>query len=71
MGSAAYALTSFALGFLVEDFGTSIIPLVYIACNILLVILVNMFVLPKTYVAEAVAVEEEKDRRGVREEAGS
>lgn len=61
MGSAAYALTSFALGFLVEDFGTSIIPLVYIACNILLVIIVNMFVLPKTYVAQEIAVEEEKE----------
>ena len=68
MGSAAYALTSFALGFLVEDFGTSIIPLVYIACNILLVILVNMFVLPKTYVAEAVAVEEEKEKEEVVEQ---
>jgi PPP family 3-phenylpropionic acid transporter len=60
MGSAAYALTSFALGFLVEDFGTSIIPLVYIACNILLVIIVNMFVLPKTYVAQEIAVEEKE-----------
>ncbi len=54
IGSAAYALTSFALGYLVEDFGTSMIPLVYLACNILLVIVVNTFVLPKSYVVEEV-----------------
>jgi len=44
-GSAAYALVSFVLGYLVEDFGSSIIPLVYIVLNILLIIVVHMFVL--------------------------
>ena len=58
MGSAAYALTSFALGFLVEDFGTSMLPLVYLGCNILLLVIVNTFVLPKSYVKEEVKVEE-------------
>lgn len=44
-GSAAYALVSFVLGYLVEDFGSSIIPLVYIVLNVLLIIVVHMFVL--------------------------
>ena len=48
IGSAAYALVSFALGYLVEDFGTSVIPLVYIFFNVLLVLAVNSFVLPKS-----------------------
>lgn len=47
IGSAAYALASFALGYLVEDFGTTVIPLVYLACNILLLVVVHGFVLPK------------------------
>lgn len=45
LGSAAYALVSFALGYIVEDFGASIIPLVYIVLNILLVIVVHVYVL--------------------------
>ena len=60
MGSAAYALVSFVLGFLVEDFGTSVIPLVYLAFNILLLVVVNGYVLPKTAVKEVVEVKEEQ-----------
>ena len=33
LGSAAYALASAVLGYLVEDFGTSMIPLFYIIGN--------------------------------------
>lgn len=60
MGSAAYAFASFALGYLVEDFGTSIIPLIYLACNILLLVVVHGFVLPKTAVIEVQAEKEEE-----------
>lgn len=60
IGSAAYALVSFALGYLVEDFGTSVIPLVYIFFNVLLVLAVNSFVLPKSERKDVAEVEEEK-----------
>lgn len=60
IGSAAYALVSFALGYLVEDFGTSVIPLVYILFNVLLVLAVNSFVLPKSERKDVAEVEEEK-----------
>lgn len=61
IGSAAYALTSFALGYMVEDFGTSMIPLVYLACNILLFVIVNTFVLPKSHVVEEVKTKEQTE----------
>lgn len=60
IGSAAYALVSFALGYLVEDFGTSVISLVYILFNVLLVLAVNSFVLPKSERKDVAEVEEEK-----------
>lgn len=60
IGSAAYALVSFALGYLVEDFGTSVIPLGYIFFNVLLVLAVNSFVLPKSERKDVAEVEEEK-----------
>lgn len=60
IGSAAYALASFALGYLVEDFGTSIIPLVYLAFNILLLVVVHGFVLPKSASVEVQEVKEEE-----------
>lgn len=66
IGSAAYALVSFALGFLVEDFGTSIIPLVYIIFNVLLVFVVHSFVLPKSEMTETVV--EQKESEEVEEE---
>ncbi|PJI10456.1 MULTISPECIES: MFS transporter [Clostridium] len=48
LGSAAYAIVSITLGYMVEDFGASIIPLVYIAFNIMLIIVVYVYVIPKT-----------------------
>lgn len=48
LGSAAYAFVSFLLGFLVEDFSASIIPIVYIILNILLIVVVHVFVVPKS-----------------------
>lgn len=47
LGSASYALVSFALGYIVEDLGSSVIPLVYLIFNILLIIIVYSFVLPQ------------------------
>lgn len=47
LGSAAYAIVSFILGYMVEDFGTSVIPLVYLCLNILLIIVVYTYVVPK------------------------
>ena len=47
LGSAAYALASAVLGYLVEDFGTGVIPLFYIIGNILLIIVVYTYVVPK------------------------
>lgn len=47
LGSAAYALASAVLGYLVEDFGTSMIPLFYIIGNILLIVVVYTYVVPK------------------------
>lgn len=48
IGSAAYALVSFALGYLVEDFGSSQIPLVYISLNILMLVVVYTYVIPES-----------------------
>ncbi|UTY40548.1 MFS transporter [Allocoprobacillus halotolerans] len=48
LGSAAYALASAVLGYLVEDFGTGVIPLFYIIGNILLILVVYTYVVPKT-----------------------
>ena len=47
LGSAAYALASAVLGYLVEDLGTGVIPLFYIIGNILLIIVVYTYVDPK------------------------
>lgn len=63
IGSAAYAFASFVLGFLVEDFGTSIIPLIYLACNILLLVVVHGFVLPKNVNREVHEVKEENNQQ--------
>lgn len=48
LGSASYALVSFAVGHLVEAYNADLIPWVYIILNILLVLVVYGFVLPKT-----------------------
>lgn len=61
LGSAAYALVSFVLGYLVEDFGTSMIPLVYIVLNILLIVVVHLFVLPDKDKNEVVELEQKDD----------
>ena len=47
LGSASYALVSFAVGHLVEAYNADLIPWVYIILNILLVLVVYGFVLPK------------------------
>lgn len=47
LGSAAYALVSLGLGYLVEDFGPNQIPLVYIILNAIFIIVVYTYVVPK------------------------
>ncbi len=59
LGSAAYALVSLTLGYMVEDFGASILPLVYIILNLLLTIAVYTFVLPKQYEKKDITKEKE------------
>lgn len=47
LGSAAYAVVSFILGYVVEDFGSSVIPLFYLVFNVLLTVVVYTYVIPK------------------------
>lgn len=47
LGSAAYALVSLLLGYLVEGFGTEVLPMVYLSMNLLLIFFVYSFVIPK------------------------
>lgn len=60
IGSAAYALVSFAIGYVVEDFGADILPLIYLVFNLLLIFVVYSFVLPKTEVKEVEETKEEE-----------
>ena len=47
LGSVAYALTSMALGYIVEWFSPDLLPICYVVFNALLFIVVHLFVLPK------------------------
>lgn len=63
LGSAAYALVSFAIGHLVEAFSADLIPIVYIVLNALLIIVVYSYVIPKNEQHEVnieKTIEEEK-----------
>ena len=59
LGSAAYAIASILLGYLVEDVGASVLPLVYGSFNVLLIILTYSFVVPKSERKQIVEEEEE------------
>lgn len=48
LGSAAYAIVSFVVGYLVEDFGTGLLPLIYLVLNVLLIVVVYTYVIPKS-----------------------
>ena len=48
LGSAAYAIVSFVVGYLVEDFGTGLLPLIYLVFNVLLIVVVYAYVVPKS-----------------------
>lgn len=48
-GSGAYALVSMMIGHFVEQYGAHYLPLIYITFNIMTVIIVKMFVVPKEY----------------------
>lgn len=47
LGSASYAIVSFVVGYLVEDFGTDLLPLIYLVLNALMIIVVYTYVVPK------------------------
>jgi len=57
VGSLAYALMSVAAGHMARALSPDILPVFYIVFNVLLIISVKMFVLPKNAVAEAVKAE--------------
>lgn len=61
LGSAAYALASAVLGYLVEDFGTSVIPLFYIIGNILLILVVYTYVIPKNQQKEIQTTDQQQE----------
>ena len=47
LGSAAYAIVSILLGYLVEATGAYVLPIIYIILNILMIIVTYSFVVPK------------------------
>ena len=59
LGSVAYALTSMALGYIVEWFSPDLLPICYVVFNVLLFIVVHLFVLPKN--AQIVNADEESE----------
>lgn len=63
LGSVAYALTSMALGYIVEWFSPDLLPICYIVFNVLLFIVVHLFVLPKN----AQIVGDEQDNETIAE----
>lgn len=61
LGSAAYAIVSFVVGYLVEDFGTGLLPLIYLGFNILLIVVVYTYVIPQTEQRKVVQKTETKE----------
>lgn len=59
LGSVAYALTSMALGYIVEWFSPDLLPICYVVFNALLFIVVHLFVLPKN--AQIINADEESE----------
>ena len=59
LGSVAYALTSMALGYIVEWFSPDLLPICYVVFNALLFIVVHLFILPKN--AQIVNADEESE----------
>jgi len=61
LGSAAYAIVSFVVGYLVEDFGTGLLPLIYLVLNFLLIVVVYTYVIPQNEQRKSVQELEEKE----------
>lgn len=62
LGSAAYALVSLAVGYIVNDLGASILPIIYIVFNILLTIVVHNFVLKNQDQLEVIETKHEESQ---------
>ena len=60
LGSGAYAIASIVIGYMVEDYGSYILPMIYIFFNILLIIITYSFVVPKNETKIADIKEEEE-----------
>lgn len=66
VGSAAYAIIAYVVGQLVEMFDAGIVPIVFIAFNLVLTFVVYTFVLPKNVSREEVKKEEKHDQSQVK-----
>lgn len=63
MGSAAYALVSFVLGYVVKGLGANVLPIVYLIFNILLIAVVHVFVIPNEEKQEVVLEEKKEEKQ--------
>lgn len=63
LGSAAYAITSMLLGYIVEIFLPGILPIFYILFTVLFFIVVKLFVLPKTEQYEIIKTETKQEEQ--------
>ncbi len=68
VGSAAYAIISYVMGQLVAKFSASVVPYAFIVLNVILIIVVYSFVLPKGIASEV--QETSKEENDVKEEIG-
>ena len=59
LGSAAYAIVSILLGYLVEATGAYVLPIVYIILNILMIIVTYSFVVPKNIIRQGMVETQE------------
>ena len=60
IGSAAYAIISLGVGYIVDALGTSVLPIVYSIFNIALILIVRSFVVPQVESSEGEKEEEEQ-----------
>lgn len=66
VGSAAYAIIAYVVGQLVEMFDAGVVPIVFIAFNLVLTFVVYTFVLPKNVSREEVKKEEKQEQSQVK-----
>ena len=62
-GSGAYAISSILLGYLIEDVGASVLPLIYMIFNIMLIVVTYSFVVPRKE-RNKIIIEAEEESHG-------